>query len=160
VRQVIVYKSDPSEILQWLQLDGVAIGSDGMPVFGAWDKKFEALPNTHPRRAGTRARSLRLARENNLDLPKIIAGLSSHAAVYLGKTGLKAMQERGRLQKGMIADITIFDAAQVTDRASYQDGLATSQGIVHVLVNGQTALRDGEIVKGVKAGQPIRFTPQ
>lgn len=160
VRQVIVYKSDPSEIVEWLQLDGVAIGSDGMPLFGAWDKAHTAMPNTHPRRAGTRARSLRMAREHGLDLSKVIAGLSSHAAVYLGKTGLKAMQARGRLQQGMVADITIFNADKVTDTASYADGLSLSSGIVHVLVNGETALRDGEIVEAVKAGQPLRFAPQ
>lgn len=160
VRAVIVYKSDPSEIIDWLQLDGVVIGSDGMPVFGAWNKIHESLPNTHPRRAGTRARSLRMARENELDMSKLVAGLSSNAAVYLGRMGLKSMQERGRLQAGMIADITIFDAASVTDHASYQDGLQLSSGIMHVLVNGETALRDGEIVETVKAGQPLRFQPR
>ena len=118
-----------------------------------------ALPNTHPRRAGTRARSLRVAREQGLDLSRIIAGLSSNAAVHLGKTGLKAMQERGRLQKDMVADIVIFNAETVTDNASYADGLSLSTGIVHVLVNGQMALESGEIVEATKAGQPIRFVP-
>lgn len=159
VRQVIIYKSDPSEIVKWVQLDGVAIGSDGMPVFGTWDKMHAALPNTHPRRAGTRARSLRVAREQGLDLSRIIAGLSSNAAFHLGKTGLKAMQERGRLQKDMVADIVIFNAETVTDNASYADGLPLSTGIVHVLVNGQMALESGEIVEATKAGQPIRFAP-
>ena len=160
VRAVIIYKSDPSEIVDWLQLDGVVIASDGMPIFGAWHKIHDALPNTHPRRAGTRARALRMARENQLDLSKLIAGLSSNAAVYLGDMGLKAMQERGRLQAGMIADITIFDAATITDHASYQDGLKLSSGIHHVLVNGETALKDGAIVETVTAGQPLRFQPR
>lgn len=160
VRPVIVYKSDPSEIMDWLQLEGVVIASDGMPVFGAWNKVHKTLPNTHPRRAGTRARALRMARENDMDLSKILSALSSNAAVYLGNTGLKAMQERGRLQIDMIADITIFDARNVTDRANYQDGLKESVGIVHVLVNGERALRDGEIVARAMAGQPLRFEPQ
>ena len=160
VRQVIIYKSEPSEIAEWLQLDGVSIGSDGMPVFGAWDASHAALPNTHPRRAGTRARSLRIAREQGLDLSRTIAALSSNAAVYLGNTGLKAMQERGRLQKNMVADIVIFDAETITDNASYADGLPHSSGVVHVLVNGQLALEDGAVVRDTKAGQPIRFTPQ
>lgn len=160
VRAVIIYKSDPSEIVDWLQLDGVVIASDGMPVFGAWNKVHDNLPNTHPRRAGTRARALRMARENDLDLSQLIAALSSNAAVYLGAMGLEAMQERGRIQAGMIADITIFDAATITDHASYQDGLQLSSGIHHVLVNGETALRDGAVVDGVKAGQAIRFQPK
>lgn len=156
VRAVIVYKSPPEDIIEWLQLDGVSIGSDGMPVFGAWDKHHTALPNTHPRRAGTRARSLRLAREHNLDMLKLVAGLSTNAAVYLGNMGLEAMQKRGRIQPGMVADITIFDPTSVTDNASYQDGSQTSSGIVHVLVNGEAALRDGTLTDA-KAGQPLRF---
>lgn len=160
VRQVIIYKSPPEDIVAWLQLPGVVIASDGMPIFGPWDKAHRAVPNTHPRRAGTRARALRLAREHNLDLAQTLAGLSTNAAVYLGDTGLVAMQERGRIQPGMIADITIFDPQNVTDNASYQDGLATSSGIVHVLVNGQVALRDGAVVDGVKAGQALRFSPK
>ena len=159
VRAVIIYKSDPSEVIDWLQLDGVVIASDGMPIFGAWNKVHETLPNTHPRRAGTRARALRMAREHDLNLSHLVAALSSNAAVYLGNMGLKAMQERGRIQTGMIADITIFDAARVTDNATYQEGLKVSSGIVHVLVNGETALRDGGIVDNVTAGQPIRFAP-
>jgi len=157
VRQVIIYKSQPEEIVEWLQLPGVVIGSDGMPLFGAWDKDHETMPNTHPRRAGTRARSLRLAREHGLDMSQLIAGLSSNAAVYLGNMGLKAMQERGRLQETMIADITIFDPASVSDQATYKDGLALSTGIVHVLVNGHFALRDGAIVEAGKHGQALRF---
>ncbi len=157
VRAVIVYKSPPEDIVEWLQLDGVSIGSDGMPVFGAWDKHHQALPNTHPRRAGTRARSLRLARENELDMVKLVAALSTNAAVYLGNMGLEAMQKRGRIQPGMIADITIFNPETVTDNASYQDGLQTSSGIEHVLVNGQAALRDG-VLTDAQAGQPLRFS--
>ncbi len=157
VRQVIIYKSRPEEIIEWLQLPGVAIGSDGMPLFGAWDKQPETIPNTHPRRAGTRARSLRLAREHDLDMLQIIAALSSNAAVYLGNMGLKAMQERGRLQETMVADITIFDPAAVRDNATYKEGLTESTGIVHVLVNGQFALRDGAIVEAATHGQALRF---
>ena len=157
VRQVIVYKSRPDEIIEWLKLPGVAIGSDGMPLFGAWDKHHETMPNTHPRRAGTRARSLRLAREHGLDMAQLIAGLSSNAAVYLGNMGLKAMQERGRLQETMVADITIFDPLKISDQATYKNGLAESTGIVHVLVNGKFALRDGAIVAAAKNGQALRF---
>ena len=157
VRQVIVYKSRPDEIVEWLKLPGVAIGSDGMPQFGAWDKHYGTMPNTHPRSAGTRARSLRLAREHGLDMAQLIAGLSSNAAVYLGNMGLKAMQERGRLQETMVADITIFDPLKISDQATYKNGLAESTGIVHVLVNGKFALRDGAIVAAAKNGQALRF---
>ena len=43
--------------------------------------------------------------------------MSYNVARHLGDTGLKAMQERGRLQVGMIADIVVFDPQTVTDEA-------------------------------------------
>jgi N-acyl-D-glutamate deacylase len=128
-----------------------------MPLFGEWDHKHEELPNTHPRRAGTRAKSLRLAREHDLDMVKMIAALSTNAAVHLGNTGLKAMQERGRIQKGMIADLTLFDPGTVTDNANYANGLPTSTGVEYVLVSGQIALERGEVVEATRAGKALRF---
>ena len=157
VRAVIIYKSSADEIIKWLQLEGVAIASDGMPLFGDWDTEHAELPNTHPRRAGTRAKSLRLARENELDMLTMVAALSTNAAVYLGNTGLKAMQERGRIQEGMIADLTLFDPKTVTDNASFTNGLPTSTGVAFVLVSGQIALDRGELVEATAAGQPLKF---
>ena len=157
VRAVIIYKSSADEIIEWLQLEGVVIASDGMPLFGEWDDKHEELPNTHPRRAGTRAKSLRLAREHDLDMVKMIAALSTNAAIHLGNTGLKAMQERGRIQKGMIADLTLFDPGTVTDNANYANGLPTSTGVEYVLVSGQIALERGEVVEATRAGKALKF---
>ena len=157
VRAVIIYKSSTDEIIKWLQLEGVAIASDGMPLFGDWDTDHQDLANTHPRRAGTRAKSLRLARENDLDMLSMIAALSTNAAVYLGNTGLKAMQERGRIQEGMIADLTLFDPNTVTDNASFADGLPTSTGVEYVLVSGEIALERGAVVKATTAGKALKF---
>ena len=83
--------------------------------------------------------------------------LSTNAAVYLGNTGLEAMQERGRIQEGMIADLTLFDPKTVTDNASFTDGLRTSTGVAFVLVSGQIALDRGEVVKATTAGKPLKF---
>jgi len=35
---------------------------------------------------------------------------------------LKAMQVRGRMQEGMVADITIFDPQTVSDNSTYEKG--------------------------------------
>jgi formylmethanofuran dehydrogenase subunit A len=67
------------------------------------------------------------------------------------------MQQRGRLQKGMIADITIFDPETVTDKATYEKGTLPSEGIPYVLVNGTLVVKDSKVLKGVNPGQPIRF---
>jgi N-acyl-D-glutamate deacylase len=88
---------------------------------------------------------------------QIIAMSSYNSALPLGKMGLRAMQERGRMQEGMVADITIFDPLTVTDNATYAKGTLPSTGIPYVLVNGVVVVRDSEVQKGVNPGQPIRF---
>jgi N-acyl-D-aspartate/D-glutamate deacylase len=87
---------------------------------------------------------------------QIIAASSYNAARYLGDTGLDAMQKRGRLQEGMIADITIIDPETVTDNATYAKGTLPTTGIPYVIVNGQMVVKDSRFQK-VWAGQPIRF---
>jgi len=73
--------------------------------------------------------------------------------------GLKSMQERGRLQPGMVADLTIFNPETVTDNATYEKGTIPSTGIPFVVVNGMVVVRDSKVQKGVNPGQPIRYSP-
>ena len=163
-RQVIVYKIAESAIVDWLKLPGVAIGSDGMPLFPdddlTWDTPYEDLPNTHPRAAGSFARAFRMARENNIPLMQVVAMTSYNTALPLGKMGLKDMQVRGRMQEGMVADITIFDPETVKDNSTYAKGTLPSTGIPYVIVNGVIVMKDSEPLKGVNPGQPIRFEIQ
>ena len=84
---------------------------------------------------------------------------SKQSMTSLSEMGLKAMQVRGRMQKGMVADITIFDPQSVTDNSTYTKGTLPSTGILHVIVNGTLVMKDQEPLKGVNPGQPIRFEP-
>ena len=52
--------------------------------------------------------------------------------------------ERGVLQKGWFADITIFDPETIQDMATYTNPKQYTRGISTVLVNGQFAMRDGK----------------
>lgn len=162
-RAVLVYKMPESAIVDWLKLPGVSIVTDGMPMIPddnlTWDTPYEKLPNTHPRAAGSYAKALRLARENKIPLMQILAMSSYNSAKPLGKMGLKAMQERGRMQEGMVADITIFDPETVTDNATYEKGTIPSTGIPYVVVNGTIVVKDSNVLKDVNPGQPIRFEP-
>jgi N-acyl-D-glutamate deacylase len=90
---------------------------------------------------------------------QIIAMSSYNSAVPLGKMGLKTMQERGRMQKGMVADITIIDPEKVTDNATYEKGTLPSTGIPYVVVNGTIVVKDSKVLKGVNPGQPVRYEP-
>jgi N-acyl-D-aspartate/D-glutamate deacylase len=141
----------------------VIYASDAMMVPGGWDDEpkwdtpYEKIPNTHPRVAGTRGTCLRIAREKGFPLMKILEAASYNAAKYLGKTGLKAMKERGRLQKGMVADITIFDPKTVKENSTYAKGTLPTTGIPYVIVHGTIVVKDSEVLKDVNPGQPIRF---
>ena len=160
-RLVVVFKMPESAILDWLRLRGVTLVTDGMPMLPddklTWDTPYEELPNAHPRGSGSYAKAFRLARENAIPLMQIVAMSSYNSAKPLGKTGMQAMQERGRMQEGMVADITIFDPETITDNATYKNGNIPSTGIPYVVVNGAIVVKDSKVLKGVNPGQPIRF---
>ncbi len=49
------------------------------------------------------------------------------------------------IREGAFADITIFDAETVTDRATFTDPHQYSVGIVHSVVNGVPVIRGGSL---------------
>jgi N-acyl-D-aspartate/D-glutamate deacylase len=63
--------------------------------------------------------------------------------------------DRGILRPGMWADVTIFDPETVIDKATYQDPHQYSEGIEHVIVNGEVAV-DGGKYTGALAGRVLR----
>lgn len=160
--EILLFKTPPEDSVKWLTLKGVTMASDAMPstpITAPWNTPFEELGNTHPRGAGARALSLRLGRENDIPMMQLMSILSYNAAHHLGRMGLKAMQERGRMQEGMIADIVVFDPETVTDNATYSQGTVPSTGFKAVIVHGEVTVRDDELLE-VFAGQPIRFEPE
>lgn len=73
-------------------------------------------------------------------------------------TGLAAdfmgWSDRGYLREGYHADIAVLDLDRVRDLATYDDPQRYSEGTVHVLLNGEFALRNGELT-GELAGRPL-----
>jgi hypothetical protein len=161
-KQIVLYKMPADDIVDWIAMPGVVMASDGMPVPGDWDQfpwdtAYEDLPNMHPRVAGSNGKSLRLARENGIPLMQVLATFSYNPAKYLGDAGVKAMQVRGRMQEGMIADITIFDPETVTDHATYAEGMLPTTGIPYVIVSGEIVVENSSVLPDVFPGKPIRF---
>jgi len=66
------------------------------------------------------------------------------------------MKNKGRIKVGADADIIVFDAAKVIDRATFAKPTQTSAGYRLVLVNGTAVVRDGELIRTAMPGQPIR----
>jgi formylmethanofuran dehydrogenase subunit A len=120
-----------------------------------WDTPYAEIPSTHPRLAGTHGTCLRIAREQGIPLMQILAASSYNPAKYLGDTGLEAMKVRGRLQEGMVADISILDANTVKDNATYLKGTLPTTGIPYVIVNGAIVVKDSVVLKDMNPGQPI-----
>ena len=66
------------------------------------------------------------------------------------------MKNKGRIKVGADADIIVFDADKIIDRATYAKPAQTSAGFRLVLVNGVAVVRDGELVRTAMPGRPIR----
>lgn len=105
----------------------------------------------HPRSFGPYPRKLHryVVAEKVLTLEQAI-----HSMTGLPATVFR-LRDRGQVRAGAIADVIVFDLAKVRDRATYEKPHQLSEGIVHVLINGQTALSAGRVTE-VRAGQVLR----
>jgi N-acyl-D-amino-acid deacylase len=113
------------------------------------------LEGRHPRGAGAFPRVLgRYVREQKvLSLEAAIRKMTSLPAAQLGLT------DRGRIAKGMKADLVLFDPKTVIDRATIEQPLAPPDGIIAVMVNGQWAVKD-EQPTSARAGRVLRRVNQ
>jgi dihydroorotase len=130
----------------------VMVASDGLPF---------RTGGEHPRGAGTFSRVLaRYVRERGtIGLGEAIRKMTLMPAERLAAR-VPAMRHKGRLAVGADADVTVFDAAHVADRATYERPMEPSEGIRHVLVRGIWVVRDGQPVPGALPGQPVRAEPE
>ncbi len=111
----------------------------------------------HPRQVGTSARILGLyVREAKvISLMQAVEKLSLMPARRLEER-VPAMKNKGRVRVGADADLVVFDATKVQDRATYEQPDLPSEGIRDVLVGGVFVVRDGALQRGVVPGKPVR----
>ena len=143
---VIVHNMQPEWLKIGMQNPSVMIASDGMP--------YSAL--AHPRTAGTFSRVLgKYVREDKLlDLNAAISKMTLLPAKRLESIA-PSMHQKGRIQVGADADITIFNEDKIIDKASFDKGLAFSEGVEFVIVNGTLVLKNGKTVTGVFPGKAV-----
>lgn len=142
---VIIHMMKPEWIVKGIKDSRTMIGSDGMPY----------NPGAHPRTAGTFSRVLgRYVREQKaIGLMDALKKMTIMPAQRLESIA-PMMRQKGRIQVGADADITIFDPEKIIDRADFT-GLRFSEGIPYVLVNGKFVVKENENVQGVYPGKAI-----
>jgi N-acyl-D-amino-acid deacylase len=64
------------------------------------------------------------------------------------------LPDRGYLREGYVADIVLLDPDRYTDKATFSEPRQYTEGVVHVLVNGDFAVRDGDATNAL-AGIPL-----
>ncbi|MBI5653140.1 MAG: D-aminoacylase [Chloroflexi bacterium] len=126
----------------------MTIGSDGLALtpHGILGKG-----KRHPRSYGTFPRVLgEYVREKKvMSLPEAIKRMTAQPADKLG------LKDRGRVQTGLAADLVVFNADTIADRATYSEPYQFPSGIESVIVNGQIAIaRDTQ--REVMAGRVLR----
>jgi N-acyl-D-aspartate/D-glutamate deacylase len=110
-----------------------------------------SISKSHPRAWGsfTRILGTYVRDEKLIPLEDAIRRFTSRPAARMG------ISDRGLVRPGFKADLTIFDLATVRDRSTFEEPNHYSEGIRHVLVNGQPVVRDGRITDA-RPGQVIR----
>jgi N-acyl-D-amino-acid deacylase len=108
-------------------------------------------PHTHPRAFGSMPRFLgHFVRDEKLmPLETAIRKITSLPAQR------EHLENRGLLKTGYFADITIFDAAKIIDRATFTQPTLLSEGVAYTVVNGQVEYDHGKLT-GATAGQVLR----
>ena len=144
---MIYHVIDEGDVRRIMQHPQTMIASDGrltVPGEGA----------AHPRAYGTFPRVLgRYVREVGLlTLEEGVHKMTGMPAARLGLTG------RGVIAEGASADLVVFDAATVADRATFADPHQYPAGIGDVLVNGVPVVSGGTMT-AARPGKVLRHVP-
>ncbi len=144
----IYFSMDEANVALGLQQSWVKVSTDAGGVDPAWARD---LGPTHPRAYGTYPRVLAkyVREERLLTLEDAIRKMSGAVAARLG------LRDRGLLRSGYYADVVLFDADAIADRATFEDAHQLSTGIRDVWVNGIRVIRQGQHT-GATPGRVVR----
>lgn len=122
-----------------LQDPNITVSSDGSPT------------GFHPRGHGTFAKIIEeyVVSRESIELEEIIRKMTSFSASLLG------LDDRGSIEEGKVADLIVFDPAQVSAKATYPDPIQLSEGFDLVMVNGVIAFQSG-MATSVREGTVLK----
>ena len=142
----VTFGMKEEDIETFLRQPWTMVASDG-----GLSGKGDELP--HPRSYGTFARVIdTYVRERDvLDLSEAIRRMTGlYRDAY-------PISDRGLLEEGMKADVVVFDPERVRAPATYLEPRQLAEGMVHVLVNGRPAIRNGDFTD-LRAGRVLQPT--
>ncbi len=146
--RILISSMAEEDVRTFLSSPSVLVGSDGYALapYGVTGggKPHPRCYGTFPRVLGQYVRELRL-----LSLPEAIRKMTSGPAAALG------LADRGLVQVGRAADVTIFDPATVAEGATFEEPHRYPVGISTVIVNGVIVLDGGEHT-GTLPGRVLR----
>ncbi len=141
---LVSFNMSEEDIATIMQKDYVMTCSDGGLVAPNEGKPHPRYYGTFPRKIG------RYVRERGVvGLANAIRSMTSLPATVYGLEG------RGILREGAVADVVVFDYDRIAERATYSDPHQLSEGVIHLLVNGTLAIREGKAT-GALAGEVLR----
>jgi N-acyl-D-amino-acid deacylase len=144
----VYFLMSEENVKKQIALPYMSFGSDGASI-----APVAPFTNSspHPRSYGNVARLLgKYVREEKvISLEEAIYKLSG-----LPASNLK-LKKRGKLAVGNYADLAIFDANVIIDKATFDNPHQFAEGMIHVFVNGEQVLKEGAHT-GAMPGRVVR----
>lgn len=143
---MIYFAMGEENVRRKLALPWIKFGTDG----SGWNPSG-AGGQPHPRAYGTYPRILGqyVRDEGVLTLEDAVRKSSWAVAERIG------LRERGQVREGFFADLVVFDPVRVEERSTFQRPHQLAEGMVHVFVNGEAVIRDGEATS-LRPGRFVR----
>jgi N-acyl-D-amino-acid deacylase len=144
----IFHGMNEDNLRRFLRLPWVMVGSDSSA------RSFEGVTargRPHPRSFGTFPRFVKryTMESGTMTLEEAVRRMTHLAARTFGLAG------RGLIKEGWWADIAVFDPERFADTATYAEPFSKAEGLVHLVVNGQVTIKDGELT-GRRGGRVLR----
>lgn len=141
---VILQSMAQEDVDRAVRLDYAAVISDGL--YGAGD-------HPHPRLYGSFPKMIReyVTERKILTMEEAVKKMTMLPAKRLG------LKDRGMLRPGLGADINLFAAGEVADRAVYGDSKQFGSGFAMVMVDGNVAVWKDEIQRKLPPVKAVRL---